>query len=152
RYKKIPRWEWQVGDKQPRLFCRFLMADKVGDYRLTVKTGKGKEIAQVTIKGTDASFHPWSPLLLVKDAEYERLGDAYKFRRTAPAKATYSGQGIALPNMISHSGYSADGWSPWRKKMRHREDRESEALPFAFGKGPLPKVLPQDIDPKLQLK
>jgi hypothetical protein len=37
--------------------------------------------------------------------------------------------------------------------MRGREERElKEALPFAFGKGPLPKGLPQDIDPKLQLK
>lgn len=149
----IPRWEWQIGDKQPRLFCRFLPVDKVGVYHVIVRTEKGKDIAQVTFKRTDSPFHPWSPLLLLTDTKYERLGDQYKFRRTAPAKATYAGKGIALPNMHSHSAYSADGWAPWRKKMGGPPAKGSkDELPFAFGKGPLPKVLPQAIDPNLQLK
>ena len=151
KYSHIPRWEWQIGAKQPRLFCRFLMADKVGDYHVTVRTEKGKDIARITFKGTDFPFHSWSPLLLTKDTEYERLGDLYKFRRTAPAKATYDGKGIALPNMHSSSGYSADGWFPWRKKMRTREESMGE-VPIPFGIGPLPNVLPRDIGPTLQLK
>src|SRR5262245_24857088 len=106
------RWAWEIGDKQPRLFCRFLTVDKVGDYHVTVRTEKGKDIAQVTLKGTKSAFHPWSPLLLTKNEEYERLGDAYMYRRTMPAKATYEGKGIALPNMHSSIGYSADGWHP----------------------------------------
>lgn len=149
----LPRWEWQIGDKQPRLLCRFLMADKVGNYHVTVRTEKGKDIAQVAFKATASPFHPWSPLLLTKDTEYERLGDQYKFRRTSPAKAMYAGQGIALPNMHSSAGYSADGWSPWRKKFEKRDEKKAQDhLPFPFGKGLLPKVLPQDVDSHLQLK
>jgi hypothetical protein len=153
KHRFIPRWQWQTGDKQPRLLCRFLMVDKAGDYQVTVRTEKGKDIAQVTFKGTDSPFHPWSPLLLTKDTEFERLGDLYTFRRIAPAKALYEGKGIALPNMKSSSGYTAEGWSPWEKKLRKQDDKElKEKQPFPFGKGPLPIVLPQDVDPSLQLK
>jgi hypothetical protein len=148
KYGARSRWNG-LGDKQPQLFCRFLMADRAGDYRVTVRTENGRDIARVTARGTAAPFHPWSPLLLTRDTQYEYIGDRY--RRTAPAKATYAGKGIALPNILSSSGYSADGWSPLRKGLGGRGEQEGEdELPF--GKGPLPKVLPHDIDPNLQLK
>jgi hypothetical protein len=55
--------------------------------------------------------------------------------------------------MHSSSGYSADGWSPWRKRFQNRKANEANGgLPFPFGKGPLPKVLPQEPDPNLHLR
>jgi hypothetical protein len=128
------------------------MVDKVGDYNLTVRTETGKDIARVTFKGTRSAFHPWSPLLLTKNEEYERLGDAHQYRRTMPAKASYEGKGIALPNMESSIGYSADGFHPkWQKHLRDRGEKP-EPMPFKFGKGDLPRVLPQDVDPDLKVK
>jgi hypothetical protein len=143
----LPR-AWQAGDKSPRLFCRPFMIDRAGEYQVTVRTEQGKEVAQVVVTGEDDSvkpFHPWSPLLLLEDARHERVGTEYKFRRTSPATATYRGQGIALPNLPSDLGFHRGGGA-----VRPRKEKPAEPE-VPFGKGPLPKLLPEQVDPGLKL-
>jgi len=154
-----PRYESEIGDRQPRLFCRFLMVDKVGDYEVTVRSEKGDDLARVTLKGTDAPFHPWSPLVVTKNTQYEHLeekieflgevGYVDKYRRTAPAEAIFDGKGIALPAIMSNVGYSAEGWDPLLNKFANDPKKLADEQPHPFGKGPLPKVLVEDIDPSL---
>jgi hypothetical protein len=140
-----------AADKQPRLFVRPVLIDRPGAYRVTARDKQGKAVASVTVTGVDdpaEPFHAWSPLLLVEDAEHERVGTEYQFRRVSPAKATYLGTGIGLPNLDGSIGFHRGGWGD----TIVLEDRPRRAEPEApFGCGPLPKLIPEQADPGLQL-
>jgi hypothetical protein len=93
------------------LFARPVMIDKPGRYTIAVRTNDGEVVGTATLRGTedpDRPFHPWAPLLLLADAEHERIGDEYKFRRTAPAVATNLDRGIALPHLMGDMGSPVD--------------------------------------------
>lgn len=121
----IPRWGG-MGNKDPKVFCRPIMADRTGEFRIAVRTEDGRQLTGVTIRGVDVPFHPWSPLLLKEDAKYERIEGPYNFRRTEPARATNLGVGIGLPEVSGVIGSSATD-------------------------GPLPRLLPHASDPDLRL-
>jgi hypothetical protein len=149
-------------DKEPRLFVRPIVIDQPGEYRVTLRTEEGKEMATAAVKGMvdpEHPFHPWSPLLLLADAEHERIGEQYKLRRTAPARAINLGKGIGLPNIRGSAGFfrgglPGPGVSPAQQLRWAQLESRCGKLPSRMvlpGKGPLPKLIPDGIDPKMEL-
>jgi hypothetical protein len=144
-------------DRSKRLlFARPIVIDKPGNYRVSVRTEATGELASVVVAGRDdrnAPFHPWSPLLMLSDARHgERIRDEeYKFRRLAPARATYLGEGIALPHIMSDCGILLlVNKSAGRRAQEGTEfvlDQSSRALPTLLPKA-TDDSMTVSIDPK----
>jgi hypothetical protein len=151
---------WQLGDKQPRLFCKTVMIDRPGKYTFTIRTGEGAALAAGTITGfVAADFHPWTPLLLGRDTSHERVGEKYLWRRDGPAEVTVPFQGIALPNQIAFAGTSRTPWTMGARRIRRdgvdvtdeRDPAYEKEIGTSFGNGPLPRLLPDAPDPNFAL-
>jgi hypothetical protein len=136
------RFPWDAGGKRPMLFCRSLLIDRVGDYRLTVCNDEGKDIAGVVVRGTDVPFHPWSALLLVTKAHVRWEGDKLKMQQ--PARLTNLAEGIALPAIGTIWGLDHRRWDA-------QEASRVVGQKVPFGKGRLPRLVPDEASLVLQL-
>lgn len=144
----MPARNWQVGDKQPRLFRRAVLFDKLGNYEICVMgEDKKTELARLLVKAIEQPFHPWSVFLLRSDAVHKQG------KRESGATMSFPGKGIALPKINGNFGYRADGWRPWQQKGKKMAENNAvkQEPQYPLGKGPLPKLVPEKTDPDLKL-